>query len=429
MRRSGLTLLLAGWTLFAAFPGAGRAQTPQPEPAEGAAPASSTGALGGTVVDDGTGNPVADVRLILVGGNRSLEVTTSGEGRFRIADLPVGNYLLRVEHIAYGTLTSPVEVLDGEETTLAVRISPAAILLEEIEVTALSMQEEANLARGTRRNEVTREQIVSSGNGHLNLAEILRKYVSGVQLRSRGAGVTCLEYRGISSLQRDAQGCRSPMVIMDGVPIQAPSLLYGQLAPETIERMEFLSPAEAGARFGAGSMFGVLLIESRRPGVNPARAAQLAALQRAESQRYNWEIERERHSWVRVLATTAAANAAGLALGTAAAGQCITGSPRAEGYVSLCGGMATTGVAGVAVLVPALSSSLAARFSGATGESRGRLPAATALAALALLPGYGMILASEGQLDSPVGLTGQLLLLAGPPLMVTLADHLFRARH
>ena len=386
------------------------------------------GALSGTVVDQESGVPVEGARIGLLGTVDRFETVSDAAGAFRFPSVPAGDYAFRVDHLAYGTVTSAVEVLAGEETVLRATVSTSAILLDAVEVTVLSRREEDIRARGTRRNEITRELIMAPGNTQLNVAEIVRKYVAGIQLRNRGGGATCLEFRGNSSLQRDSQGCRSPAVYMDGVPVMAPATLYAQLSPETIERMEFLSPAEAGARYGTGSTFGVLLIESRRPGNSPSRAEEERARRLVEGYRHDWNTESSRHPWAKVLVTTAAANAAGLALGTAAAGRCIQESPRADGFVSNCGGMATTSMAGIALMVPALSSSLAARYAGATPSSRGRFTAAATLSALALMPGYGLILSSNGDMGSSTAVAGQVLLAVGTPLAVTLADYLFRRR-
>lgn len=392
--------------------------------------AQATGVVSGTVVDRDSRNPVENVVVTLLSPAGRHQARSDARGVFRLEAIPAGNHVFRLEHLAYGTLTSAVEVAAGEESRLQVTVAPQAILLQPLEVFVLSREAEEARGRGTRRNEVDRATILSPGNSHLNVAEILGKYVPGLNVRRQGGGTVCLEYRGPSSLQRDRQGCRSPLVYMDGVPVMAPTTLYAQLPPETIQRMEFLSPAEAGARYGTGSMFGVLLIETRRPGADPEGAAERQARLRAVqgSYRHDWAAESARHPWARVLATTLAANAAGLALGTAAAGHCITESPRADGYVSNCGGMATTTMAGVAVLLPALSSSLAARYAGSTAESRGTFTAAAVLSALALVPGYGLILSSEGNMDSGVAIAGQLLLALGTPVVVTVADHLFRSR-
>ncbi len=386
------------------------------------------GALSGVVVDQESGEAVEGARLGLLGPEERFEAVSDPEGAFRFPVVPVGSYAFRVEHLAYGTVTSAVDVSADEETVIRAVVSTSAILLEAVEVTVLSRREEEIRARGTRRNEITRDLIMAPGNTQLNLAEIVRKYVPGVQVRNRGAGTTCLEFRGPSSLQRDREGCRSPAVYMDGVPVMAPATLYAQLPPETIERMEFLSPAEAGARYGTGSMFGVLLIESRRPGSALDRETAEIARRLEEGYRHDWGTETSSHPWARVLLTSAAANAAGLALGTAAAGRCIQESPRADGFVSNCGGMATTSMAGIALLVPALSSSLAARYAGSTSSSRGRFTAAATLSALALMPGYGMILSSNGDMSSSPAVAGQIMLAVGTPLAVTLADYLFRRR-
>ena len=65
--------------------------------------------------------------------------------------------------------------------------------------------------------------------------------------------------------------CEHPKVYLDGVPVSSPDQLYGMLSLHTIEQLEVIPPGEAGARFGTGSLYGVILITTQRPRCTPSR--------------------------------------------------------------------------------------------------------------------------------------------------------------
>ena len=96
------------------------------------------GALSGTVVDQESGVPVEGARIGLLGTVDRFETVSDAAGAFRFPSVPAGDYAFRVDHLAYGTVTSAVEVLAGEETVLRATVSTSAILLDGVEVTVLS---------------------------------------------------------------------------------------------------------------------------------------------------------------------------------------------------------------------------------------------------------------------------------------------------
>jgi hypothetical protein len=60
------------------------------------------------------------------------------------------------------------------------------------------------------------------------------------------------------------KGCRWVAVFIDGAKMSAPEESLRFLAPDEIDRMEFIPASVAGARWGSGSQNGVLLITTRR---------------------------------------------------------------------------------------------------------------------------------------------------------------------
>ena len=89
----------------------------------------------GRVVDLQTGAPVA--RVLVRVRNSSLSTLSDTTGRFVFERVPVGDYRLQVEHIAYAANDAALRV-GSDDLDALVRLTPAAIALQPIVVTAFS---------------------------------------------------------------------------------------------------------------------------------------------------------------------------------------------------------------------------------------------------------------------------------------------------
>lgn len=89
----------------------------------------------GRVVDMQTGAPVPRVHVRM--RNSSFSTLSDTTGRFVFARVPVGDYRLLFEHIGYAANDAPVQVRH-EDLDALVRMTPAAIALQPIVVTAFS---------------------------------------------------------------------------------------------------------------------------------------------------------------------------------------------------------------------------------------------------------------------------------------------------
>jgi hypothetical protein len=93
----------------------------------------------GTVVDaaSGRGIPAALVEFVDQGGLVRASATSREDGSFVLARVPRGEFRLRVSSLGYSrTLTVPSRIEGGEALTLVVRLSPSALALAPLEVTA-----------------------------------------------------------------------------------------------------------------------------------------------------------------------------------------------------------------------------------------------------------------------------------------------------
>ena len=91
--------------------------------------------VAGTVLDDGTGEPVdgATVRLADASGS-ARETITGPDGAFAFAQVAPGAYTLAVRRFGYELLSTPLEIGAQAPPRLDVRLTPQAIPLEPLEV-------------------------------------------------------------------------------------------------------------------------------------------------------------------------------------------------------------------------------------------------------------------------------------------------------
>ncbi len=385
----------------------------------------ASSAISGRIVDRATDLAVTDALVVLDGTNHSS--VSDADGRFRFRDVVPGEYTLRIRHIAYGNQSRTLSVEAGRDVAVQLVISQTAIELDPIVLEVYSADELRRRAAGFATNVVTRQELERLEGTNLNVGEVLRMRAPGVRVR-RWEGVPgapiCIELR--ATARSSPRECNSPAVYLDGVPVAAPETLYGALALSDIERMEIIPSVEAGVRYG-GSLYGALLIETRRPGLE---LGEEETPEDALPLNFDWSQESSRHSTARVYGYSLIGAGAGLALGLLVADQCLgLRDPSFDSVVSDCGAWPTMGSAAAAVALPALGAAVAARYSGQTDLSRGNLVPAALAAGMVLVPGYALVLSGRRS-ETGTGAVqwiGHAILALGTPLATTLADKLYRS--
>jgi len=379
--------------------------------------------LGGTIMDSESGVGIGDVTIRVDG--TLLSAVTNADGRFLINDVPEGTVTLRFDHLAYGTHQYEVVVQRGLNN-VNITMSQEAIQLEAINVVGQTTEQRERRGRGTSQWVVDRQEIEDALGTSRHLGDLIRQTVPGISLRQSNqlsGNDVCIEFRaaGTLSIANNAP-CNSPMVFLDGVPVGDPVSLYGVLSMETIQEIEMLPPGEAGARYGSGSLYGVMLIHTiapgpeGRPGNRPDRSLRS----------FDWAQDPAGHDTRRVLLSAFAGNAVGLALGVAAAKSCIAIDEKDE-IVTTCS-PAGTALAGLSALaLPALAGAIGAHWAGGTETSVGRWVPAVASAVLVLVPGYAFSLSTEGGAEADIAnVVGGTILVVGVPALLAVADRLFR---
>ncbi|HKX32819.1 MAG TPA: TonB-dependent receptor [Blastocatellia bacterium] len=108
--------------------------------------------LRGRVTDAKTGEPIAKVKVIVIGSNRS--ATTDGKGEFVFHDLAAGEVGLYITTVGYGLVKKRVMLREGDQNEVSISLqSEGAARLDEVTVTAGPFEQtETNSGPGTSLN-------------------------------------------------------------------------------------------------------------------------------------------------------------------------------------------------------------------------------------------------------------------------------------
>jgi TonB-linked SusC/RagA family outer membrane protein len=245
--------------------------------------AQETGSISGRILIEGTDTPAAGVRLTVEGLDRS--ATTNADGRFTIANVPLGTYTVRAIRIGFRPADMSVTVTAGAAAPIQMALVQQAIELAPMVVTALGITREEK-ALGYAVQGLQGEEI--AGAVEMNLVNALSGQLAGVQVTNVGTagGSSRIVLRGAKSISGDNQ----PLFVVDGVPIDNSSSSYirggrrsggtdpsdptpassdygnaiRDINPEDIESMTVLKGANAAALYGSRAANGVVVITTKK---------------------------------------------------------------------------------------------------------------------------------------------------------------------
>ena len=235
------------------------------------------GSVAGQVSDKSNQQPVAGAGVLVVG--TSLQARTGREGRYSITNVPPGKYEVQVRFIGYATATQPVTVATGQPATLDFALTPAAVPLDAVVVSATGAEQ---LKRELGNNVGTIDAAKAAQEAApVNAADLLNSRVPGVEVMQSGGTTgtgSRIRIRGATSLSLRNE----PIIVVDGVRIdnvpnadgglgasggQSPSRL-NDLNPEDWESVEVVKGPSAAALYGTDAANGVIQIRTKqgRPG-------------------------------------------------------------------------------------------------------------------------------------------------------------------
>ncbi|HEX7051778.1 MAG TPA: SusC/RagA family TonB-linked outer membrane protein [Longimicrobiales bacterium] len=247
----------------------------------GGASAQATGTITGSVVDAGTGQPLAGVQIhIPATGQGTL---SNPQGRFLIPNVAAGEQTVRAQNLGYADVEQVVTVPAGGTVTVNFRLEQQAIQVEGIVVTALGIEREER-SLGFAVQNVDNERLEQTP--AINVVEALKGTSAGVRITTASSmpgASRRITIRGEGSFTGDGQ----PLWVIDGVPIsmdtdaqrtlpitaggRTGALDVGQagnrgmdLDPNNIESISVLRGAAATALYGARAAAGAIVVTTKK---------------------------------------------------------------------------------------------------------------------------------------------------------------------
>ena len=233
---------------------------------------TATGRIAGTVTASPQNVPLANVTVGIVGTPRGAR--TGNDGRYTIAGLTPGTYVVRAQLIGFTARTDTVQVAAGTSTTLDFALPQASVALQEVVVVGYGTQRRADLTGSVASvtPNVERTPITS-------VEQTLQGTAPGVQVTQASAapgGGMSIRVRGGSSVI----GSNEPLYVIDGFPVEndpssaspgdagrenaAPANPLAALNPNDIQSIDILKDASATAIYGSRGANGVVLITTKR---------------------------------------------------------------------------------------------------------------------------------------------------------------------
>jgi TonB-linked SusC/RagA family outer membrane protein len=245
----------------------------------GAAPSSAqtpTGTIAGHVTDSVSQRPVVQVRVTVVGTDRS--ATTGDDGAFVLTDVAEGLHRVRATRIGFAPQEQTVLVIAGQSVIANFTLPVAAVTLSDVVVVGYGTQLRADVTGAV--SSVPPDQLQKTA--VTSLQQALQGSVAGVTVTQGDAapgGAIAVQVRGITSTTGDNQ----PLYVIDGVPMgtggiskfavgpSEPSFVtmtttnpLSTLAPSDIESIDVLKDASATAIYGSRGANGVVIVTTKR---------------------------------------------------------------------------------------------------------------------------------------------------------------------
>ena len=213
--------------------------------------AQATGRITGVVTsEDGRAVPNAQVTV----QTTSFRALTDTAGRYRIANVPPGQYSVRATSLGHSAQVTTVAVTEGGTATADFKLPVLAAMLSQVVVVGYGEQRRGEIT-GAVAN-VTADEFVQGP--ARDAASVLAGKVAGLGVITptgdprRG---TEIQLRGVTTIQ----GVRSPLVLVDGIPGSLETV-----PASDIEAISVLKDGSAAAVYGSRASNGVLLITTKR---------------------------------------------------------------------------------------------------------------------------------------------------------------------
>ncbi|HZI42075.1 MAG TPA: SusC/RagA family TonB-linked outer membrane protein [Gemmatimonadaceae bacterium] len=223
----------------------------------------------GRITAQGSGEPLQESRVVLVG--TSLFATATQDGRYTIRNVPAGSYTVRVLRVGYEEQKKPVQVATGESLTLDFAMAPVVVKLTEVVTTATG--EQRRVEQGNTIGNIDASSVMAT-TAISNVQDVLAARTPGVQVTggSQTGGGGRVRIRGNNSLSLS----NDPIYIIDGIRMTSNSgssnLFTGgtqpnranDINPDEIENIEIVKGPSAATLYGTDAANGVIVITTKK---------------------------------------------------------------------------------------------------------------------------------------------------------------------
>ncbi len=229
---------------------------------------AADGSITGLVTDAASGQPVAQVRVLISGTTNG--TLTAENGRYTIRSVASGAYTLEVNRIGYEPRKLAVRVVGTAPTVIDIAITQSAFSLSAVVTTVSGQQRKVELANSTTQIAVADKLAELPVT---NMGGLLSGRASSVQVVQTGATGTGsrIRIRGQNSFSLS----NDPIVVIDGVRATSttnnalgvggsgPSRL-DDINPADIENIEIVKGPSAATLYGTEAANGVIVITTKR---------------------------------------------------------------------------------------------------------------------------------------------------------------------
>jgi TonB-linked SusC/RagA family outer membrane protein len=234
--------------------------------------------VAGRVVATGTGLPISDTRVYVVGTN--VAASTNQDGRYQLRVSP-GQLEVRVIRIGFQEQKRTVAVAPGATVTADFTLSPSLVKLTEIVTTATGEQRRVELGNSVQTLGDISAKVEQAP--ITNLADLMVAKAPGVVVLpgNMTGSAPSVRIRGIKSLSLSSE----PIYVIDGVRLNSGAINIGTasvgngttasylnvLNPEEIADIEIVKGPSAATLYGTDAANGVIVITTKKGLSGPAR--------------------------------------------------------------------------------------------------------------------------------------------------------------
>jgi TonB-dependent SusC/RagA subfamily outer membrane receptor len=162
--------------------------------------------------------------------------------------------VLVISFVGYGT----VEYVVGNETVFTIQLKEQRQELSNFVLVSTGYQqlpkERSTGAFSTVNNEAIKNKSIS-----MNVVDRLEGLVPGLAV-NYGRGNDKFTIRGLTTINAD----KSPLIVVDGVPIYDASALTSLVNPDDVENVNVLKDATAASIWGAAAANGVIVVTTKK---------------------------------------------------------------------------------------------------------------------------------------------------------------------